>query len=450
MSAVSIDSQPSFVHATDAVTSLPATTPVERQGALRRGLFRFGFCYWILFCIPIIGVPIPGVENPAVLARWWGALMVWVGRNVFGITREIPLEQTGSGDTTSDWLSLFSFAVIALLLALVWSLADRRSISHPRAKELLRVLLRYALAFTMLGYGVIKLFRGQFPEPGVGRLLERYGDSSPMGLLWAFMGYSGPYIIFTGAAETLGACLLFFRRTTALGALVLSVVLTNVVMLNFCYDVPVKINSTHYLIMAIVLLLPDLQRLADLLIFHRPTVPRRQALELPRRWMRIARVLAKYGLIASTLVMNVVGARESSASMAPQTWYDGYWDVEQMTRNGADVPALMTDTTRWKRIKTESFQGKSWLRWHNLDGSMGPLYTLVVDDDKHTMTLTAAEPKAPDVSPLLITRPDAAHLRLSGRIGKDAVTVSLQRFEPGKMLLLSRGFHWVNEVPFNR
>ena len=47
--------------------------------------------------------------------------------------------------------------------------------------------------------------------------------------------------------EVLGALLLLFRRTTALGAAVLAVVLVNVVMMNFCYDVPVKINGVHYL-----------------------------------------------------------------------------------------------------------------------------------------------------------------------------------------------------------
>jgi len=28
--------------------------------------------------------------------------------------------------------------------------------------------------------------------------------------------------------------------------------------------------------------------------------------------------------------------------------------------------------------------------------------------------------------------------------------VKLQRVDPSKTLLLSRGFHWINEVPFNR
>ena len=74
--------------------------------------------------------------------------------------------------------------------------------------------------FTLLSYGTIKIIQTQFPFPSFDRLLERYGDSSPMGLLWTFMGYSRPYNFLAGACEASGGLLLFFRRTTTLGALV--------------------------------------------------------------------------------------------------------------------------------------------------------------------------------------------------------------------------------------
>jgi hypothetical protein len=40
----------------------------------------------------------------------------------------------------------------------------------------------------MLVYGFIKVFPTQFHLPGPGRLVQPYGDSSPMALLWTFMG----------------------------------------------------------------------------------------------------------------------------------------------------------------------------------------------------------------------------------------------------------------------
>jgi len=66
-----------------------------------------------------------------------------------------------------------------------------------------------------------------------------------MGLLWTFMAASKGYQIFTGAAEVLGGILLLWKRTTTLGALTVFGVMANVMALNFFYDVPVKLLSTH-------------------------------------------------------------------------------------------------------------------------------------------------------------------------------------------------------------
>jgi hypothetical protein len=97
-----------------------------------------------------------------------------------------------------------------------------------------------------------------------------------MKLLWTFMGASIPYVIFTGAAEMLGGLLLAARRTTLLGALVCIGVLSNVVMLNFSYDVPVKLYSSHLLLMAVFLAAPDLRRLASLFVWNRRVPPAEQ------------------------------------------------------------------------------------------------------------------------------------------------------------------------------
>ena len=112
------------------------------------------------------------------------------------------------------------------------------------------------------------MFPTQFIFPTFGRLVEPLGEFSPMGLLWNFMGYSTPYIIFSGLAEVTGATLLLFRRTATLGAMASAAVLLNIVMLNFCYDVPVKLYSLNLLLMAIFLMAPDLPRLANLLVLE--------------------------------------------------------------------------------------------------------------------------------------------------------------------------------------
>ena len=54
-----------------------------------------------------------------------------------------------------------------------------------------------------------------------------------------------------------------------LGTLISFAVLTNVIMLNFAYDVPRKIYTIHLILMCLFLLLPDMRRLLDLFVFNR-------------------------------------------------------------------------------------------------------------------------------------------------------------------------------------
>ena len=83
------------------------------------------------------------------------------------------------------------------------------------------------------------------------------------------MGASTAYQMFAGLAEVLAGLLLLFRRTALLGALLCGGVLANVVLLNFCFDVPVKIYSSHLLLMAVCIIYPDTGRLVSFFLLSR-------------------------------------------------------------------------------------------------------------------------------------------------------------------------------------
>ena len=68
-----------------------------------------------------------------------------------------------------------------------------------------------------------------------------------MGLLLNFMGYSTAFNMFTGLAEAIAGFLLLFRKTVTFGSLMSMTVLSNIVAMNFCFDVPVKIYSANLL-----------------------------------------------------------------------------------------------------------------------------------------------------------------------------------------------------------
>ena len=51
---------------------------------------------------------------------------------------------------------------------------------------------------------------------------------------------------------------------------------------------------------------------------------------------------------------------------------------------------------------------------------------------------------------LTITRPEADHVVLQGALNGAPATIRLKKIDTSKMLLFSRGFHWINESPLNR
>ena len=189
--------------------------------------------------------------------------LTWTTQRFAGTLGLPPLSEefTGSGDRLIDYVQLLLIVVLAAVGTILWSALDRRRRSYGSLATAAWVVLRYYVAWAMLSYGMSKVMKSQFYDLAPGVLHQRLGETPPMKLLWAFMGYSLPYTVFAGLAETVGGMLLLWRRTVTLGAVLVIAVMTNVVMLNFCYDVPVKLYSTRLLVMTIVIALPGARRL---------------------------------------------------------------------------------------------------------------------------------------------------------------------------------------------
>ncbi|MEY4010592.1 MAG: hypothetical protein RLZZ93_1284 [Actinomycetota bacterium] len=317
-----------------------------------RVAFRFAFIYFIftffsaiLQLVPLLGM-LGYLHDQAVQPFY-----VWIGKLVFGV--EITVFPNGSGDTTYNWVQFASHLVFAAVATAAWSAVDRRRPSYPWLKDGLWIAMRFVLASAMFGYGINKVFGLQFPEPGLQRLLQDYGDSSPMGLLWTFMGASQPYTMFAGWMETIGGLLLCFRRTQLVGALWTAGVMANVFALNMFYDVPVKIYSFHLLALAMVIAAPDMQRLARLFLLNRP-VPRAD-LRGPWTNRTMRRVafgvkLAWVGFTVPLMFWQMSEMRYPYGALAPRGELDGTWEVREFRRDGVELPPIITDAVRWRYL----------------------------------------------------------------------------------------------------
>lgn len=433
-----------------------AGAPVAEAGgwslAARVG-FRFAFSYLVLYALPFpLGgfLPEPGWLDALVelYVKLETTVTPWVAAHVLHLTSKVIYQPTGSGDTLGNYVWALCLAAAAAVATLVWSLLDRRRVDYQRLHPWLRLYVRYWLGFILLSYGMAKVIQNQFPPPTADRLQEPLGQFSPMGLLWAFMGYSTPYNFFAGAMEALGGVLVFFRRTTTLGALVTMAVIGNVVLLNFCYDVPVKLFSLHLLAAAIFLASADARRLANVLVLNRPAAPVRFAPYWKWRWARIGEVVLKVAIIGYVLYANtsenLVRYRDTypvGADVPPLT---GSFTVEELVRAGVTVPADAAHADRWTVLNV---RGAHAISVRKVDGPKAVFDARYAPGNRLTLKAFGTDSPA---GILTWSRPDPQHVVLQGTLDKQPVVMRLRAIPQQSFPLMSRGFHWVQELPFNR
>lgn len=430
--------------------SLPEDA-VPDWGPAKRLLFRFAFAYLLLYSLPfpldILLAVVPKGET--VLQPYldlWNAIVPWVGKHLFQV--DITVQPNGSGDTTYNYVQVFCYLVLAAAVALVWTLLDRKRTNYARLNEWLRVYVRFVLASAMLSYGGYKVIKSQFPSPSLGRLVQPIGEASPMGILWTFMGASTAYTFFGGLAEMVGGALLIARRTTLLGALVCIGVITNIVMLNFSYDVPVKLYSTHLLLMALFLAAPDARRLMNLFVLNRRVEPveirplfRRTRFHRGALAFRTLFILLCAGF---ALYQSYQGSK-TYGDLAPRPPLYGLWNVDSFTMDGQVRPPLLTDGTRWRRVIFE-YPGMVVIQPMT---ETPRAFALKQDAKQGLLVLTKhKEPKFRSV--LTYQRTGPGLLALAGTFDGHQVRATLRRAPKSQFLLVNRGFHWINESPYNR
>jgi uncharacterized membrane protein YphA (DoxX/SURF4 family) len=423
-----------------------------RWSLARRVAFRFWFLYVFLYVVvtqvlttillPGIDVPDPGTLGPA------RAVVEWTARHVFGVSAPLVVTGSGSGDKTFDWIQVFCVLVLAGLGAVLWSVLDRRRRSYAVAEGWLRLAVRIALGSTLIAYGMDKIVPLQMPFPSLTRLIEPYGNLSPMGVLWASIGASPAYEIFTGCAETLGGILVLLPRTAVLGALVCLADVVEVFVLNMTYDVPVKLFAFHLILFSLYLLAPEWPRLRDFFLRERAVGPSAQPPLFRSARANRAASWALVLYVGYLLAMNVRSARSAWTEFgggAPRPAYYGIWDVESAVIDGKASPAAAGDPDRWRRL-VFSFPGAATAQ--RMDDSFVQLKAELGAHDRR-LGLTKRDDEKWTAA-FLVDRPSGDRLVLEGDIDHHRARLELRRVDETKLLLPSRGFHWVQEFPFNR
>jgi hypothetical protein len=443
----------------------PDTAPdaAPRWSVFTRVAFRFAFCYLGGYCIfngnatvldalPVIGRPIQDLFAQAFLQP---------AQFLAGHLFHVPppgnhLHPTGSGDTAIDWIAVLILLCASILATAIWSTLDRRRPNYRTLSAWLRFLIRLTVAMGMVIYGMNKVFPMQMEPPTVSDLSLPMGMHSPMSLLWLFIGFNPLYEMICGAAELLGGLLLLFRRTALAGALFSAFVVSNVLLYNLFFDVPVKLYAGHLLLLSLFLILPDARALFRFFWLHQPAAP--TGAWVPptnRRWFRRTTVGVEIAFAALALgqmmiYMGTAWHRRHIRLTAPCPLC-GAWHIDTanlLGANGVATPhSLPTSDGRTAVELDINDRTLAVLR-----DTADELTYIPLDDAAPDGTLKLLPHGKPKIV-YAVTRTDATHITLTPT-GDQAHIASILTLTlispPGGYPLMNRGFHWVSEYPYTR
>ncbi len=218
-------------------------------------------------------------------------------------------------------------------------------------------------------------------------------------------------------------------------------------MLNMTYDVPVKLFSFHLILMSLILLAPELVRITSFFFSDRPVSPSTHPpLFRTTRANRVALTLqVVFGLLL--IAANAYGAWTNWHSFgggAPKSPLYGIWNVERLLKDVELRPVLVTDKDSWRRV---IFDGPKGITFQLVDDTF-LRYGASVDNNEGRIALSKGNDKNWKAN-LAFQRAGQDRLTLDGEMDGHRYHVQLQLFDRNKLLVVNRGFHWIQEYPFN-
>lgn len=324
---------------------------ISDQSFLKNISIRIAFAFLVLLILPV------GISG---LFQTHDGLHF---QDIFRLTTYIPHYVNAP---EWGWQSFANIGVAfgsAVLIGSIWYFATKDKETNTSLCYWVYVIARYRLAFGMIGYGVIKLFPLQFPDPSLSDLNTAYGDLLPWKIYYLTVGYaSAGYEPVLGLLEILGAVLLLFRKTATFGVGLLLMFLINIVAANFAYQLGDHVYSIFLLLLALIVLAPDALKLFDVLVLRKPTewLP---AFELPRgNLFKKSRFALKvlFSLFAVVYIGYTYAGYKNDNWPYPKesavagSLY-GLYNVKEFRLNEVDHPYSNQDKVRWQDVVFEKW-----------------------------------------------------------------------------------------------
>lgn len=435
--------------------TVPHQTQTASWPLWQKIAFRFFFIYLMLNVTPWTWIYDLPVFNS--IATYYGNANEWVVElcnRLFFHYPKTTIANNGSGDTSIDWEQMYTYLLFAFSGALVWSIIDRKRRSYSKANYWLRTFVRYFIILNCFSYGINKLFALQMPFPNQSQLATPLGDFLPMRFSWMFIGYSKTYEMFSGLMEVVAGLLLLNRRTITLGLFTATAVFINVMILNLCYDIPVKLYSMHLVLFCLYPLANDCKRLIDFFVLNKPVAANHiHENRLPKKWMRITRIVLKLAFIGLFFVKGFFEMNDAYQNRMRQNTTEskpipsGIYDVITYAVNKDTIAPLVTDTIRWRDLIIEKGNFGSV---GSTDTAFRQRYrrgyfNIGIDSAQQTIIFKKTSAGKGQIANFHYSFPDSNTVKLWGSKGQDSLYVLLKRSNR-HFQLAEKQFHWISEA----
>jgi hypothetical protein len=340
----------------DVSSIVSGFTRITEWKGYEKILFRIAFVFFVIMSIPTN----PGwYEN--LFSLQWTRLNY---RDIYDVARFSPVFLR----SPQRWYSLMGYGdwfvvlFVAILAALIWTGFDRKRKEYNILYYWLRVIVRYRAGIGIIGFGFTKLFPVQMPYPSLGLLNTDFGDFTAQKIYWMSIGIVPWYQVFAGVVELSAGFLLFFRRTTTVGAILLLGALGDITYVNFAYDGGVHVYASYFVLFALFLLIYDAPKIYNLLIRERLTIPVYFYPSLKKRWQQLVRIglktatFAIFGVLLFYLqYINFRYDPYKQPSTKGLPTLRGNYRVTEFRINGREIPYSPLDPVRWQDVTFEKW-----------------------------------------------------------------------------------------------
>ncbi|MBC8755047.1 DoxX family protein [Kordia sp. YSTF-M3] len=327
------------------------------KNVLKSAFWRFSLLFIFFYIVPNDIGYLVGYENYD--PTTWNRPIMWIGENLYGW--EFNLDRLFQGFDSRFEVSRYTFVTLAGLIGTcIWLLIDRyfKKKYTNTVKIAVQTILRYHLGIVLIDYGLSKIFMLQFGTIGIDTLEKTIGEVSGMGLMWNFLSFSEVVVMFSGWMEFIGGFLLFFRKTTFLGAMILLGIMANVVIMDIGYGITLTMFAILLFCFILLLISTQLKSLFTYFVLNKTTKPNAYNPLVKSKKIRI---------VFKVFLLSLIGyfyAKDYSERIVNETenryaWFTNLQTVETFVINGdtLSTAAKEKNSKAWRKI---SFNGLSY------------------------------------------------------------------------------------------